>query len=159
MRMSAIALGSTMFGLTILAAAAAPALAQNCGCVDAKSPPYCVLSDATCWVSPNFYNNHIADSARDAEKRMKAANQKNPQRTQSTYFVISNPTAAFKALKAFAATNQKSVWTTGASANTYACKMTTKTDASCTVVGGQYGVCANNNKVTHLMNTAKNCED
>jgi hydroxylamine reductase (hybrid-cluster protein) len=142
-----------ILGLLVLVASAASA--QNCACVDAAQPPYCVTADAQCWVSANFYNNHIADGAPQARQKILDAYTTGDRRDRSTYFTPQNQNF-YKALKSIAgqANGTKSTLT-GAALD---CSVNSKGEAECsTAKSNQYAVCTRSNNVAHLMSVQKPC--
>jgi hypothetical protein len=147
-------LASSILG--VLALIASPAPAQNCECVDAAKPPYCGIADAQCWVSSNFYKNHIAESEPQARQKMLDAYTTGDKRERSTYFIPSGA-SFYKALKSVAGQAGKSTLTSG---STLDCSINPqKTAAQCVPAkSSQYAVCTTNGKIVHLMSTQNPCQ-
>jgi hypothetical protein len=144
--------------LGLFASIPATARAQNCACVDATNPPYCVVADAQCWVSLNFYNNHIAESQPNAKQKMLEASTTGDRRQRSTYFVPLNA-SFYKALRTASEQAGKSTLTAGAAAAYYDCSINPQNTAECvTTRSSQYSVCSTNGKITHLMSTQNTCQ-
>jgi hypothetical protein len=128
MYVSKTALVSSILGLHVLIASTASA--QNCSCVDATNPPYCGVADAQCWVSSNFYKNHIAESEPQARQKMLDAYTTGDKRDRSTYF-ISSGTSFYKQLKAASGKEGKSTLTAGGGAAFYDCSINPQNTAQC----------------------------
>jgi hypothetical protein len=115
-----------------------------------------VVADAQCWVSPNFYKNHIAEGTPQARQKMLEAHATGDRRDRSTYFTPQNQNF-YKALRTIAgqANGTKSTLT-GAALD---CSINSQSQAECSAAkSAQYAVCTRNGKVGHLMSVQKPCD-